>query len=141
VAEHSVRVSLLCRPDDALWGLLHDASEAFLTDVPAPPIHTQSETRLMASAQFRGGAGAAPPAGPRALALAGAETGSYFSTPGGKDHGAQRSGPCASGNEVFALRDKTGTRQCLVAVTRIRLNCESSPTAIKGRWHYTRTPS
>jgi hypothetical protein len=41
VAEHSVRVSLLCRPDDALWGLLHDASEAFLTDVPAPPIQVK----------------------------------------------------------------------------------------------------
>jgi hypothetical protein len=36
VAEHSVRVSLLCRPEDALWGLLHDASEAYLTDVLAP---------------------------------------------------------------------------------------------------------
>ena len=36
VAEHSVRVSLLCRPEHALWGLLHDASEAYLSDVPAP---------------------------------------------------------------------------------------------------------
>jgi hypothetical protein len=36
IAEHSVRVSQLCRPEDALWGLLHDASEAYLSDVLAP---------------------------------------------------------------------------------------------------------
>ena len=36
VAEHSVRVSLRCRPEDALWGLLHDAAEAYLSDVAAP---------------------------------------------------------------------------------------------------------
>jgi len=36
VAEHSVRVSHHCAPEDALWGLLHDASEAYLCDVPAP---------------------------------------------------------------------------------------------------------
>jgi hypothetical protein len=36
VAEHSVHVSKLCPPDDALWGLLHDASEAYLIDLPRP---------------------------------------------------------------------------------------------------------
>lgn len=41
VAEHCVRVSWLLEdweePGDVqLWGLLHDASEAYLTDIPAP---------------------------------------------------------------------------------------------------------
>jgi hypothetical protein len=36
VAEHSVHVSKLSAPEDALWGLLHDASEAYLVDLPRP---------------------------------------------------------------------------------------------------------
>src|SRR5674476_1650107 len=71
----------------------------------------------------------------------GAETGpATFLDPGGKDHGAQRSGP-RPGNEVFAPGDKTGTRQCLVAVTGIRLQCVSTPTGHQGRWHNTLSAS
>lgn len=36
VAEHSVHVSRLCPAEFALWGLLHDASEAYLCDVARP---------------------------------------------------------------------------------------------------------
>jgi hypothetical protein len=39
VAEHSWRTSNVCNSENALWGLLHDASEAYLVDLPTPVKH------------------------------------------------------------------------------------------------------
>lgn len=60
VAEHSVRVSLLLKEwgedeDVQFWGLMHDASEAYLVDLPTPlkqnsaigEIYRVAEKRLM----------------------------------------------------------------------------------------------
>jgi hypothetical protein len=52
VAEHSVHISYAVSPENALWGLLHDASEAYLVDIPRPlkpfmPDYKVWEARLM----------------------------------------------------------------------------------------------
>ena len=36
VGDHSLRVSRLCLAPHRLWGLLHDAAEAYLVDLPRP---------------------------------------------------------------------------------------------------------
>jgi len=51
VAEHCVEASLLVPPAHALWALLHDASEAYICDIPRPikrflPGYYDAERRL-----------------------------------------------------------------------------------------------
>jgi uncharacterized protein len=51
VAEHSFYVSKHCSPENALWGLLHDATEAYLADIARPikmlmPEYKEIEKRL-----------------------------------------------------------------------------------------------
>jgi hypothetical protein len=52
VAEHSVHISRAVDPEYALWGLLHDASEAYLVDIPRPlkpllPQYKEAEKQVM----------------------------------------------------------------------------------------------
>jgi hypothetical protein len=54
VAEHSVLLSRASAPDDRRWALLHDASEAYLVDVPRPlkPFlkgYQEAEANIMAA--------------------------------------------------------------------------------------------
>ena len=64
VAEHSVRVSCLLSGRNALAGLLHDASEAYLSDLSTPIKHSSgmgayrdAEARLQAAIYERFGVG------------------------------------------------------------------------------------
>lgn len=69
VAEHSVHVSrsIVGNPRDALWGLLHDAAEAYLVDVPRPlkpylANYSDIEASIMSAVCRRFGLGTVMPA-------------------------------------------------------------------------------
>lgn len=52
VAEHCVLMSRVVAPEHALWALLHDATEAYMVDVPRPikrqmPAYSAAEDALM----------------------------------------------------------------------------------------------
>lgn len=47
VATHCILVSWFCPPDLKLCGLLHDASEAYLSDLPSPIKHRMPEYRAV----------------------------------------------------------------------------------------------
>ncbi len=64
VAEHSVLVSRLCLPQNAILGLLHDASEAFIGDIVTPlkrflPIYYEIEERWQLAIGIAAGVGSA----------------------------------------------------------------------------------
>src|ERR1017187_3689810 len=69
VAEHSVHVSRICPVQDTLWGLLHDASEAYLVDLPRPlkllpefAAYREAERRLQRAVAVRFGLAPEQPA-------------------------------------------------------------------------------
>jgi hypothetical protein len=52
VAEHSVYVSMACKPENTKWSILHDASEAYISDMASPvkksfPLFNKAEEKLM----------------------------------------------------------------------------------------------
>jgi hypothetical protein len=62
VAEHCVLMSQAVAPENALWALLHDATEAYMGDMIRPlkhamPAYRQAEDRLMATICDRFGLG------------------------------------------------------------------------------------
>lgn len=66
VAEHCVLVSRLVPAEDALWGLLHDATEAYVGDMIRPlknhmPAYREAEARVMAAISERFGLKGAMP--------------------------------------------------------------------------------
>jgi hypothetical protein len=69
VAQHSVLVSQVCDPEDAYYGLLHDGTEAYLSDIARPvkqhpelgPAYLAIEARLMSAIEERFGLQAGMP--------------------------------------------------------------------------------